>query len=72
MNTANLNLTQKITFDGGLSKMNEKALAARKILTTDRGWTIYDADAPKPIEKKNVKKGEEVAPRPKPQEVNDF
>jgi hypothetical protein len=73
---AAVNVTPKLIFDGGLSKMNEKAIAARKILTTDRGWTIYDADASKlikkPIEKKSGKKTKEVTPPQKPQEVNDF
>jgi hypothetical protein len=71
-NIAALNLRQKVTFDGGWSKANAKALAAKKILTTDRGWTIYDKDTPKLTEKNNRKKADEVAPRPKPQEVNDF
>jgi RNA polymerase sigma factor (sigma-70 family) len=73
---AAVNVTPKLIFDGGLSKMNEKAIAARKILTTDRGWTIYDADAPKPIkkpiERRNRQKPAEATPPPKPQEVNEF
>jgi RNA polymerase sigma factor (sigma-70 family) len=64
---ADVNHTPEITFDGGVSKANAKALAARKILTTDRGWTIYDADSPRPIlpEKKPL-------PTPIPEEANDF